>query len=257
MSQAWQKFGLALAFGSMILSFAPRAPAAVPEAYHKAWSDPAVVQRIDEGIERHRKGDAVIEAVDAEGRPVDGASLEIRQQTHKFLFGCNAFVLGQMPEDPAEIKQLYQKRFQEIAGRYARDIQIWDIVNESLSDRGKWPLFTPDRSQVPWAFNEAGPLFRPDNVLMINGFYGKYSVKVAAGPQKIPEEYWSKTLVPAVRGGAVAVFGATPGVPLPLEKYFDDPSFKVRHQQVDGLFERQFVTRRTQFIAPGDWSVKP
>ena len=268
MSQAWQKSGLAFILGSMILLFASRAPAAVPEAYRKAWSDPAVVKRIDEGIERHRKGDAVVEVVDAEGRPVDGASLDIRQQTHKFLFGCNAFVLGQMetpfdrrtegadisdvpkaarnspkneqyeqvfsrlfnfatvpfywsgieprrgelryqeggreiwcrpppdrfiafakkygitlkghpvfwwqylptwlPEDPAEIKRLYQKRFREIAERYARDIQIWDIVNESLSDRGKWPLFTPDRSYVPWAFNEAGPLFRPDNVLMIN-----------------------------------------------------------------------------------------
>ena len=36
-------------------------------------------------------------------------------------------------------------------------------------------------------------------------------------------------------------FGATPGVPIPLEKYFDDPSCKVRHKHIDGLFERQLI----------------
>jgi endo-1,4-beta-xylanase len=221
------------------------ANAGTPETYRKQWTDPAVARRIDEGIERNRKGDAVIEVVGAEGRPVAGASLEVAQKTHEFLFGCNAFVLGQLgennakyeaafvklfnfatvpfywegiepaqgalryaegspdrwrrpppdrylpfakkygitlkghpllwhaynppwlPKDPEALKKLYQKRFAEIAPRYAKDIAIWDVVNESLVCPKSYPLFTPDRGYVAWAFRQVGPLF-PNNLTMIN-----------------------------------------------------------------------------------------
>jgi GH35 family endo-1,4-beta-xylanase len=222
--------------------------AEIPESYRKLWSDPATKQRIERNIEKHRKGDAVIQVVDRDGQPVKGASLEIQQQTHEFLFGCNAFVLGQLktpennrryeeafarlfnfatvpfywegteptpgelryqegsrdrwrrppadrfipfarkhgitlkghpllwhaynppwlPNDAGALKKLYQKRFAEIAQRYARDIRIWDVVNESLVCSKKYPLYTPDRAYVAWAFRTVAPLFRPDNLLMIN-----------------------------------------------------------------------------------------
>lgn len=221
------------------------ARAATPDSYRKQWSEPAVVKRIDEGIERNRKGDAVIEVVDQAGRPVAEAALEIRQTTHEFLFGCNAFVLGQLgennakyeaafvrlfnfatvpfywegtepvqgavryaegspdrwrrppadrylpfakkygitlkghpllwhaynppwlPKDPEALKKLYQKRFAEIAERYADHIKIWDVVNESLVCAKNYPLYTPDLAYVAWAFRQVAPLF-PDNLTMIN-----------------------------------------------------------------------------------------
>jgi GH35 family endo-1,4-beta-xylanase len=231
-----------------VLALPDAAEAQVPESYRKLWSDPALAQRIERNIEKNRKGDATITVADADGQAVKEASVELRQQTHEFLFGCNAFVLGQLdtaeknrkyeeafvrlfnfatvpfywegtepkqgelryaegsrdiwrrpppdryipfarkhgitlkghpllwhaynppwlPKDAETLKKLYQKRFAEIAQRCAKDIKIWDVVNESLCSSKSYPLYTPDRAYVAWAFREATPLFRADNLLMIN-----------------------------------------------------------------------------------------
>jgi len=222
----------------------------VPEKYRQLWSDPALVKRIDEGIEKNRKGDAGLRVVDEKGKPVAGAVVTVRHKRHDFLFGCNAFVLGQMdtpelnrkyeesftricnfatvpfywqgtepkkgvlryqegaefmwrrpppdrfipfgkkygltlkahpmlwhehnpswiPKDPEELKTLYRKRFKEIAGRYAQDIEIWEVTNESSGCHKTFPLYSDDRAYVEWAFKEAAPLFGDDNLLMINDF---------------------------------------------------------------------------------------
>jgi len=226
------------------------AQAGMPEAYRKAWGDPALVKRIDEGIERNRKGAVTLRVVDAAGRPVAGASLALRQTAHEFLFGCNAFVLGQLgtpernrqyeetfaricnfatvpiywkgtepkqgvtryqegggdiwrrppvdrfipfgrkygltlkahpmlwhshnpdwlPKDPEALKALYRKRFKELSGRYAKDIAIWEVTNESTGCPEAYPLYSEDRAYVAWAFQEAAPLFGSGNRLMINDF---------------------------------------------------------------------------------------
>lgn len=219
------------------------------EAYQKLWN-PEVQTRIDEGIERNRKGETTIEVVDANGRPVKGASLIIQQNTHAFLFGCNAFVLGQLgspernrqyeqiftricnfatvpiywggtepqrgrlrylegeediwrrppvnrfipfakkygltlkahpmlwhthnpdwlPEDPYTLKDLYRKRFCELSDRYAKDIAIWEVTNESTGCLKTYPLYSDDKSYVAWALINAGTLFGDDNLLMINDY---------------------------------------------------------------------------------------
>lgn len=235
----------ALVFSAVLVAMCSPASAGVPESYAKLWSDPAVVKRIDAGIERNRKGNAALEVVGKDGKPLAGAALEIRQKSHEFLFGCNAFVLGQLgennakyeaafvklfnfatvpfywegtepaqgalryaegspdrwrrppadrylpfakkhgltlkghpllwhaynppwiPQDPEALKKLYQKRFAEIAQRYAEDIKIWDVVNESLVCPKKYPLYSADRAYVAWAFQQVGPLF-PKNLTMIN-----------------------------------------------------------------------------------------
>ncbi len=235
----------AIALVAVLAAIAAPAWAGVPESYRKLWSDPAVAKRIDDGIERNRKADAVIEIVGKDGKPLPGVALEVQQKSHEFLFGCNAFVLGQLgennakyeaafvklfnfatvpfywegteptqgavryaegspyrwrrppadrylpfakkygitlkghpllwhaynppwlPKDPEALKKLYQKRFAEIASRYAKHIQIWDVVNESLVCPKSYPLYTPDRAYVGWAFSQACPLF-PTNLTMIN-----------------------------------------------------------------------------------------
>ncbi len=223
-------------------------PAAAPETYRARWRDPAVEQRIASGIEKHRKGDVVLELVDRSGRPVADATIRAQQTGHEFLFGCNAFVLGQLatpemnhryeeaftnlfnfatvpfyweatepargelryaepardiwrrppperfvtwaektgitlkghpllwhaynpawlPKNADELRELYRKRFREIAGRFGEKIPIWDVVNESLVCPTDYPLFTKDRAYVRWAFAEAVPLFPTNNTMMIN-----------------------------------------------------------------------------------------
>ncbi|NLF68422.1 MAG: glycoside hydrolase family 10 [Candidatus Anammoximicrobium sp.] len=102
--------GWTLLAGLLVSALASSAGAAVPDAYQQMWD--GVAGQIDEGIERHRKGDAVIEVVDADGQPVAGAALEIRQKTHDFLFGCNLFALGQL-ESP-ELNRKYEEAFARI-----------------------------------------------------------------------------------------------------------------------------------------------
>lgn len=231
-----------------ILAFVSTAFSATPASYQKQWRDPVVKQRIADNIEKYRKGDITVEVVDAAGKPVGGAAVELRQSGHEFLFGCNAFVLGQLktaeenrryeeafvrlfnfatvpfywegteptkgelryqegsrdfwrrpppdryppfaakynltlkghpllwhaynppwlPKDPAELRDLYRKRFGEIAGRYAGKIPIWDVVNESQVCPRTYPLHSDDRAYVAWAFGEVAPLFPESTTLMIN-----------------------------------------------------------------------------------------
>ena len=71
---------------------------------------PGGSKRIDDGIEKNRKGDAVIKIVGADGKPIDGAKVELSQTSHEFLFGCNCFVVGQMKDK----NQAYEEAFAKI-----------------------------------------------------------------------------------------------------------------------------------------------
>ena len=68
--------------------------------------------RIKTGTEMYRKGFCRLELVDAEGKPVPAADVRVRQTGHAFLFGCNAFMLGQFPE--AEQNARYEEVFSSI-----------------------------------------------------------------------------------------------------------------------------------------------
>ena len=90
---------------------------------------------------------------------------------HPLLWHNRAHNPEWMPKDPEVLKQRYIKRFKEIADRYAKDIPIWDGVNESLVCSPDFPLYAKDRVHtpyVPWAFTEEQKLFRPENTIMIN-----------------------------------------------------------------------------------------
>jgi GH35 family endo-1,4-beta-xylanase len=242
-----------------LAAFAAGATAAAAETHPSSWSDPALNARIRSGIEQHRKGDGTIRVVDAAGKPVPGAAVEIQQTGHEFLFGCNAFVLGQLktpaenrryeeafvrlfnfatvpfywegiepvqgelryqegsrdiwrrpppdrfipwaakhgitlkghpllwhgynpawlPKDAVALRELYRKRFREIATRYGQQIPIFDAVNESQVCAKSYPLYTPDRAYVGWAFGEVAPLFPKTCTLMINEVT-EYNFKPAA-----------------------------------------------------------------------------
>lgn len=236
-----------------LAAFAVAAPAnalfaAAPDVYQRRWNDKAVNDRIQANIEQYRKGEATIAVVDAAGKPLSDVRIELEQTGHDFLFGCNAFVLGQLktaeanrqyeeafaqlfnfatvpfywagtepargelryqeggrdiwrrpptdrylsfaekygitlkghpllwhahnpdwlPKNPDELRELYRKRFREIAQRYGDKIPIWEVVNESLVCDKKYPLLTPDRAYVTWAFREVAPLFPAKTTLMIN-----------------------------------------------------------------------------------------
>lgn len=69
-------------------------------------------QRSSEGIEKYRKGDMHITVSDAQGAPVKGAQVKVKQKNHAFRFGANLFMLDEL-ETP-EKNAMYKQRFTDV-----------------------------------------------------------------------------------------------------------------------------------------------
>lgn len=68
--------------------------------------------RIEQGTEMYRKGFARLQVQDRHGQPVQRASIRLKQKSHEYLFGCNAFMQGQFPSE--EQNHCYEERFASI-----------------------------------------------------------------------------------------------------------------------------------------------
>lgn len=78
---------------------------ATVESARKALEPAEIARRID----KVRKGDLQVSILDANGKPVPNARVEVRMKRHAFLFGCNIFMLDPASADP--IQKRYQDRF--------------------------------------------------------------------------------------------------------------------------------------------------
>ena len=101
------------------LEIVPAAGAAAPALGSlKEWAmenqrrEEDAVSATAKAIEQHRKGDAVIRIVDAAGRPVAGAKVEVSLVRHDFLFGCNIYMFDHFKT--AFENDLYKQRFAEL-----------------------------------------------------------------------------------------------------------------------------------------------
>lgn len=66
-------------------------------------------ERIQERILKHRTAEVTLTVIDAGGKPMANAEVSVRQARHKFLFGCNAYMLGRCG-DP-QLERAYRRRF--------------------------------------------------------------------------------------------------------------------------------------------------
>ena len=82
-------------------------------------------------IEQCRKADATITVVDGSGKPIRGATVEVRQTRHAFLFGSNIFSWGRLPDDARE--QAYRRRFTELLNYATLGFY--------------WPMYEPRRGE--------------------------------------------------------------------------------------------------------------
>lgn len=69
-------------------------------------------ERVNSGIEQHRKGWAKLSVEKADGTPVSNAKISVNQKTHEFKYGANLFMLDELETE--EKNELYKKYFSEI-----------------------------------------------------------------------------------------------------------------------------------------------
>lgn len=65
--------------------------------------------RAKTNIERYRKGDRTLRILDKDGKPVVGARVEIRQQSHDFKYGANIFLLDEFQQEETNLR--YRENF--------------------------------------------------------------------------------------------------------------------------------------------------
>ena len=68
-------------------------------------------ERVNSGIEQHRKGYAEICVKDKDGNNVPGVKISVKQKSHEFKFGANLFMLDEFENE--EKNELYKKYFAE------------------------------------------------------------------------------------------------------------------------------------------------
>lgn len=85
----------------------------ISEKYSNNWSDPEIEDRIETGIETHRKGWAEISFIDTGGTPVKcTGEIHIKQKSHDFLFGASIFMLDGYEEESKN--ESYEMLFKEL-----------------------------------------------------------------------------------------------------------------------------------------------
>ena len=98
-----------------------RAPAGVPDptlasakelAAMAQQREDAALEKARQDIERHKKVDATLRVVDADGKPVAGASVVATLTRHEFLFGCNIYRFDRYRTP--ELNAAYKRRFREL-----------------------------------------------------------------------------------------------------------------------------------------------
>ncbi len=88
-----------------------------------------ILGKADARIERHRKGNAVLKLLGADGKPLaSNLAVKIEQTRHKFLFGCNIFKLRKCrtPEDNAA----YEKYFDELLNFATLPFYWWNYERQ-------------------------------------------------------------------------------------------------------------------------------
>jgi len=83
-----------------------------PSIFAAEVSDENLLAGAAARIEKHRQADVVVTVVDAAGKPVPGAKVTVEQTRHAFLFGCNLYRWGKLPDE--KLEAAYRRQFAEL-----------------------------------------------------------------------------------------------------------------------------------------------
>ena len=76
------------------------------------FRNPEMRAKLQENIERYRKGNGTLTVVDAQGNPVSGVSVKLTHNKHECKFGANLFMLEEF--ETQEKNELYKKYFSQV-----------------------------------------------------------------------------------------------------------------------------------------------
>lgn len=97
--------------------------------------------RVKYGIEIYRKGNAEIEVVGEDGKPVKGVKIIAKQKNHEFKYGANIFMLDEFESD--EKNKIYREEFKNVFN-LATVPFYWDAFEP---EQGK-PRFAKDSEKI-------------------------------------------------------------------------------------------------------------
>ncbi len=86
--------------------------AAVRPAFAEGGPAPLAADQVNHRIQKHRTAEVTVTVLAPGGKPLANQTVTVRQTRHKFLFGCNAFMIN--TEDKSADQLAYQKRFAEL-----------------------------------------------------------------------------------------------------------------------------------------------
>ena len=98
-------------------------------------------ERVSEGIERYRKGNARLTVADIQGKPIKNAKIKLKQKSHEFRFGANIFMLDELETE--EKNEAYKKAFADVFNMATLPF-YWDALEPQ---RGK-PRYEKDSPKV-------------------------------------------------------------------------------------------------------------
>jgi len=133
-------------------------------------SDDELLAGADARIEQHRKGEAAVLVVDASGNPLAGAKVAVEQTRHAFLFGCNIFLWGKLPDEKMEAA--YRQHFAELLN-YATLPFYWSSYerrrgapdHEHTEQVARWCREQGIATKGhPLAWNSGDPRWLPDDL---------------------------------------------------------------------------------------------
>ena len=132
-------------------------------------SDADLWKGADTRIEKHRKSDVELVVVDAQGKPIPAAKVQVEQINSAFLFGSNIFMWGRCGD--AKLDEAYQRRFADIFNFATLGFYWWSYEREQGKPShehwmavAKWCLengVKPKGHPLAWNFDD--PMWLPDD----------------------------------------------------------------------------------------------
>ena len=98
-------------------------------------------EKVSDGIERYRKGNAKLTFTDEQGNPLSNVKVKLNQKSHEFRFGANIFMLDELETE--EKNDMYKKAFADVFNMATLPF-YWDALE---AQRGN-PRYGKDSPKV-------------------------------------------------------------------------------------------------------------